>query len=166
MIETLDQQSLRSYEAFRAYETDLGRHINLLALQNTNDILCYRLLLDHIDEMLPILYTPTVGQASQQFSHIYRGNRGLSSPTLAERAAERRCVVAASTYPTGAVHHRSLSEALARVGATTLQLITDEEFFRNLGNLCNVAPLLQYSQASPSHIGALNSPGHFLDTHR
>ena len=77
VIETLDQQSLRAYEAFRAYETDLGRHIYLRALQDTNEILFYRLLLDHIKEMLPILYTPTVGQACQQFSHIYRRNRGL-----------------------------------------------------------------------------------------
>src|SRR5208283_298287 len=72
-----DQQSRRAYEAFRAYETDLGRHIYLRALQDTNEILFYRLLLNHIEEMLPILYTPTVGQACQQFSHIYRRNRGL-----------------------------------------------------------------------------------------
>ena len=77
VVETLDQQSHRSYEAFRAYDTDLGRHINLRALQDTNEILFYRLLLDHIEEMLPILYTPTVGLACQQFSHIYRRNRGL-----------------------------------------------------------------------------------------
>src|SRR5271166_3905796 len=77
VIETLDQQSLRAYEAFRAYETDLRRHIYLRALQDTNEILFYRLLLNHIEEMLPILYTPTVGQACQQFSHIYRRNRGL-----------------------------------------------------------------------------------------
>jgi malate dehydrogenase (oxaloacetate-decarboxylating) len=77
VIETLDQQSLRSYAAFRAYDADLGRHINLRALQDTNEILFYRLLLDHIEEMLPILYTPTVGQACQQFSHIYRRSRGL-----------------------------------------------------------------------------------------
>src|SRR5271157_5417135 len=77
VIETLDQQSFRAYEAFRAYETDLGRHIYLRALQDTNEILFYRLLLNHIEEMLPILYTPTVGQACQQFSHIYRRNRGL-----------------------------------------------------------------------------------------
>ena len=77
VVETLDQQSLRAYEAFRAYETDLGRHINLRALQDTNEVLFYRLLVDHIEEMLPILYTPTVGLACQQFSHIYRRNRGL-----------------------------------------------------------------------------------------
>ena len=77
VIETLDQQSLRAYEAFRAYETDLGRRIYLRWLQDTNEILFYRLLLNHIEEMLPIVYTPTVGRACEQFSHIYRRNRGL-----------------------------------------------------------------------------------------
>ncbi len=76
-VETLDQQSLRAYEAFRAYETDLGRHINLRVLQDTNEVLFYRLLLDHVEEMLPIVYTPTVALACQQFSHIYRRNRGM-----------------------------------------------------------------------------------------
>jgi len=83
VIETLDQQSLRSYEAFRAYETDLGRHINLRALQDTNEILFYRLLLDHIEEMLPILYTPTVGQACQQFSHKDQC-RGVARPNCGQ----------------------------------------------------------------------------------
>ncbi len=77
VVETLDQQSHRAYAALRAYGTDLGRHIYLRALQDTNEILFYRLLLDHIAEMLPILYPPAVGQACQQFSHIYRRKRGL-----------------------------------------------------------------------------------------
>ena len=77
VVETLDQQGLRSYEAFRALDNDLRRHINLRALQDNNGILFYRLLLDHIEETLPILYTPTVGLACQQFSHNYRRNRGL-----------------------------------------------------------------------------------------
>jgi malate dehydrogenase (oxaloacetate-decarboxylating) len=77
VVETLDQQCLRAYEAFRSYDNDLGRHVNVRALQDTNEILFYRLLLDHVEEMLPIVYTPTVGLACQQFSRIYRRNRGL-----------------------------------------------------------------------------------------
>src|SRR6201987_827260 len=76
-IESLEQQSIRAYEAFKAKTTDLERHIYLRQLQDTNETLFYRLMLDHVEEMLPIVYTPTVGLACQQFSHIYRRPRGL-----------------------------------------------------------------------------------------
>jgi malate dehydrogenase (oxaloacetate-decarboxylating) len=76
-IESLEQQSIRAYEAFKAKTTDLERHIYVRQLQDTNETLFYRLLLDHVEEMLPIVYTPTVGLACQQFSHIYRRPRGL-----------------------------------------------------------------------------------------
>ena len=77
VVESLDQQAARAYEAFGRYEDDLGRHVYLRALQDTNEVLFYRLLIDHVEEMLPIVYTPTVGAACEQFSHIYRRNRGL-----------------------------------------------------------------------------------------
>jgi len=77
VIETLDKQCVRAYEAFQVYDTDLGKHIYLRALQDNNEVLFYRLLHDHMEEMLPIVYTPTVAVACQQFSHIYRRNRGL-----------------------------------------------------------------------------------------
>jgi malate dehydrogenase (oxaloacetate-decarboxylating) len=76
-VETLGQQALRAYEAFSRYGDDLARHIYLRALQDTNEVLFYRLVTDHVEEMLPIVYTPTVGLACQQFSHIYRRSRGL-----------------------------------------------------------------------------------------
>ena len=79
-VETLDQQVVRAYEAFERKENDLERHIYLRALQDTNEVLFYRLLLDHIEEMMPIVYTPVVGQACEQFSHIYRRPRGLFIP--------------------------------------------------------------------------------------
>lgn len=79
-IETIDEQLVRAYEAYLAKRTPLGRHIQLRALQDTNEILFYRLLLAHIEEMMPIVYTPVVAEACQQFSHIYRRPRGLFVP--------------------------------------------------------------------------------------
>jgi len=76
-VETLDQQSVRAYEAYQRKSDDLERHIYLRALQDTNEVLFYRLLLDHIEEMTPMVYTPVVALACQQFSHIYRRPRGL-----------------------------------------------------------------------------------------
>jgi malate dehydrogenase (oxaloacetate-decarboxylating) len=76
-VETLDEQAVRAYEAYKRKGDDLERHIYLRALQDTNEVLFYRLLLDHIEEMTPMVYTPVVGLACQQFSHIYRRPRGL-----------------------------------------------------------------------------------------
>jgi malate dehydrogenase (oxaloacetate-decarboxylating) len=76
-VETLKEQVVRAYEAYQRKSDDLERHIYLRALQDTNEVLFYRLLLDHIEEMTPIVYTPTVALACQQFSHIYRRPRGL-----------------------------------------------------------------------------------------
>jgi malate dehydrogenase (oxaloacetate-decarboxylating) len=77
VVETLEQQVRRRYQAYQEQPTDVARHINLRALQDTNEVLFYRLVSDHIEEMLPILYTPTVGLACQRFSEIYRRPRGL-----------------------------------------------------------------------------------------
>jgi malate dehydrogenase (oxaloacetate-decarboxylating) len=76
-VETLEQQVRRRYQAYQEQPTDIARHINLRALQDTNETLFYRLVSDHIEEMLPVLYTPTVGLACQRFSKIYRRPRGL-----------------------------------------------------------------------------------------
>src|ERR1700745_2812016 len=76
-VETLDEQAVRAYEAFQRKTDDLERNIYLRALQDTNEVLFYRLLLEHITEMMPLVYTPTVPLACEQFSHIYRRPRGL-----------------------------------------------------------------------------------------
>src|SRR5258708_6025322 len=76
-VESLDGQAARAYEAYKRKDDDLERHIYLRALQDTNEVLFYRLLLDHIEEMTPMVYTPVVAVACQQFSHIYRRPRGL-----------------------------------------------------------------------------------------
>src|SRR6266404_5372542 len=76
-VETLEDQVARAYEAYKRKDDDLEHHIYLRALQDTNEVLFYRLLLDHIEEMTPMVYTPVVGLGIQQFSHIYRRARGL-----------------------------------------------------------------------------------------
>lgn len=74
---TIDQQLERVYENYRAKQTPLERYIHLASLQDRNETLFFRLLHDHIDEMMPVVYTPVVGEACQKFSHIYRRPRGL-----------------------------------------------------------------------------------------
>ena len=76
-VETLNEQVQRSYEAYQTKTTDMGRHIFLRSLQDTNETLFYRLLSDHLIEMIPVIYTPVVGAACQRFSEIYRRARGL-----------------------------------------------------------------------------------------
>lgn len=76
-VSTMDQQLARVYENYRLKQTALGRYVHLASLQDRNETLYFRLLHDHIDEMMPVVYTPVVGEACQQFSHIYRRPRGL-----------------------------------------------------------------------------------------
>ena len=75
--ETLDQQAARSYEQFKACANDIARWVFLSTLHDSNEVLFYRLVGDHVAEMLPIVYTPTVGQAIQEFSRLYRRPRGV-----------------------------------------------------------------------------------------
>lgn len=74
---TIKQQLDRTYEAYMAKTSNIERFIYLSGLQDRNETLFYRLVLEHIDEMMPVVYTPVVGEACQKFSHIYRRGRGL-----------------------------------------------------------------------------------------
>lgn len=77
MVETIQEQSERAYKQFSSFESAMDQHIYLRNIQDTNETLFYRLVGDHLEEMMPIIYTPTVGAACQQFSDIYRRARGL-----------------------------------------------------------------------------------------
>ena len=74
---TMHQQLDRTYEAFKVKTTNLEKFVYLSSLQDRNETLFYRLVLEHIDEMMPIVYTPVVGEACQKYSHIYRRGRGI-----------------------------------------------------------------------------------------
>jgi malate dehydrogenase (oxaloacetate-decarboxylating) len=74
---TLDDHVARVYAQYQRQPGDLARNVTLNALHDRNEVLFYRLLTDHLSEMLPIVYTPTVGEAIEQYSHEYRRPRGI-----------------------------------------------------------------------------------------
>lgn len=75
--ETIEEQVSRAYLQYKSFDTAINKHIYLRAIQDNNETLFYSLLQQHLEEMLPIVYTPTVGDACEQFSDIYRSARGL-----------------------------------------------------------------------------------------
>ena len=76
-FETIEEQVERCYQQYSSFSDNLNKHIYLRAIQDNNETLYYRLVRDHLEEMMPIIYTPTVGDACEKFSDIYRSSRGL-----------------------------------------------------------------------------------------
>ncbi len=89
---TLDQQASRIYSQFLRQSSNLARNVLLNELHDRNEVLYYRVLGDHLSEMLPVIYTPTVGQAIENYSHEYRRPRGVylsvDQPELIERSLQ------------------------------------------------------------------------------
>ncbi|PKJ56471.1 oxaloacetate-decarboxylating malate dehydrogenase [Bacillus sp. SN10] len=114
---TLEEQARRAYEQFCSQPDDLLKNVYLTALHDRNEVLFYRLLTDYLREMLPIVYTPTVGVAIQRYSHEYRKPRG---------------VYLSINDPSG------IEEAFTNIGATAenidLVVVTDGEGILGIGD--------------------------------
>ena len=76
-IETIEEQKARVYHQLCSFQTPIDKHIFLRNIQDTNETVYFRLVADYLSEIMPLIYTPTVGLACQQFSKIYRRKRGL-----------------------------------------------------------------------------------------
>jgi malate dehydrogenase (oxaloacetate-decarboxylating) len=87
---TIEQQARRVYEQHQSQPTGLAKQVALNELRDRNEVLFYRVLSDHLRELLPIIYTPTVGEAIEHYSHQYRRPRGVylsvDEPEAIERA--------------------------------------------------------------------------------
>jgi malate dehydrogenase (oxaloacetate-decarboxylating)(NADP+) len=76
-ILTQEQQVQKVLESVRGKPTDIEKYIDLMSLQDRNERLFYRVVMDHVDEMMPLIYTPTVGLACQRYGHLWQRPRGL-----------------------------------------------------------------------------------------
>jgi malate dehydrogenase (oxaloacetate-decarboxylating) len=89
-VSSIDGQVRRTYEQYRGRPDALAKHVYLASLRDRNEVLFYRLLAEHLEEMLPIVYTPTIGEVIQRFSHDYNRPRGvflsIDEPEDIERA--------------------------------------------------------------------------------
>jgi malate dehydrogenase (oxaloacetate-decarboxylating) len=77
VVETIEEQAERAWLQYQGFKTEIDKHIYLRNIQDTNETLFYRLVDNHLDEMMPVIYTPTVGSACERFSEIYRRARGV-----------------------------------------------------------------------------------------
>ena len=76
-VQTLDEQARRVWQQLQAQGDDLAKNVYMEQLHDRNEVLYYRVLLDHLAELLPVVYDPTVGDAIERYSHEYRRPRGI-----------------------------------------------------------------------------------------
>lgn len=68
VVETIEEQAERAWIQYQGFKTEIDKHIYLRNIQDTNETLFYRLVQNHLEEMMPVIYTPTVGAACERFS--------------------------------------------------------------------------------------------------
>lgn len=76
-VETIEEQVARLYEQLQSFDKPIDKHVFLRNIQDINETAYYRLVVENLEEIMPLIYTPTVGEACQKFSHIYRRKRGI-----------------------------------------------------------------------------------------
>ncbi|MGD0828139.1 MAG: NAD-dependent malic enzyme, partial [Desulfobaccales bacterium] len=76
-VQTMEEQVMRTLENFRGKSNDIEKYLFMISLQDRNKTLFYRVVIDYIEEMMRIIYTPTVGQACLEYGHIFRRPRGI-----------------------------------------------------------------------------------------
>lgn len=115
-VSTIEEQAQRRYINFKAQSSDIAKHLFLSALHQRNEILFYKLISEHITEMLPLIYTPTVGDYSAHFSYLYTEPRGLYL-----------------SYP----HQDKLEQIFSQINAEEIDVIvvTDGQRILGLGDL-------------------------------
>ena len=136
-VSTPEEQVARSYRNYRVKTSDLERYVFLASLQDRNETLFYRLLSEHVAEMMPIVYTPTVGQGCQLYSHLYRRPRGLY---LAYPQRDQLDLLTGSSERAVDVAVQSVSSNLALLAARRARQIARE------------GRLKQYSDLTPIYV--------------
>jgi malate dehydrogenase (oxaloacetate-decarboxylating) len=142
-VSTPEDQARRAYENYLRAPDDVSRYVFLAALQDRNETLFHRLLLEHLQEMVPIVYTPTVGRICEQYSHMYRRPRG----------------VYVSSQDRG-----RLAEVLANADrwATEIIVVTDNEAILGIGDQGIGGMGIAIGKLALYTVGAGIHPGHGL----
>jgi malate dehydrogenase (oxaloacetate-decarboxylating)(NADP+) len=115
-VHTPAEQELRVLNNIREKPTDLERYLYLVSLQDRNETLFYRVVMNHLEEMMPLIYTPTVGKACQEFQHIFRQPRGFYI-SLQDKGHVREIM---QNWPHKDAGSWSLPMASASLGSATL----------------------------------------------
>ncbi len=111
-------QAQRSYAGIERHRAPIDKYVALAALQDRNEHLFYRVVRDHIEEFMPIIYTPTVGQATREFSHVFQHSRGL---WITPASRGRHCNGAAqcgrrASHPLDGGHRQRIDSRYRRSG--------------------------------------------------